>query len=563
MLVVLTVALAACNTGGGPSASCQGDAACPQGTVCVQGACGIVKCTTSGDCASTQICSARVCMAAECDCLECQPCPVGETCQVGKCQAEACTGADCDSLCVTKDDCEDDQICDGGSCRPCEGDECGTPATCVDTGCEEGKTCNQTTGLCEEPANTEPAEACGTCQSATDCPKGWQCVGLSSGKGCLKPCQAPDDCATGWTCWGGACTPAGFACKGCAVKPCEAGKTCDTAVSYECAEPTALCSACSYDWECGPDAACHSLSVGDRRCVPRCSEGACPSGSTCTTDPGSRFEVCAPSSAGSCCFEADPADCTSACGTCPAGKPQCKGTICVACLVDTDCAQGICDAILNVCKAEGPQCPTGKVFNPTVGGCTQCAVDSDCAAFGGTCDANGNCTQGGVCATCAAPYPACVKVDADYYCVQCAADADCGLGGTCNPETYACSGGTVTPTEKCELDTDCTNSGSYVLACDPASGYCYDQTGQCDEVSAFCANGGTCYFSELSAMLSQLGAGVPFGGQCQCDPAGPPCPSGLDCVDAGFLDAKAGYLCSNTCKANDAWLWKLLGGTCP
>jgi hypothetical protein len=122
-----------------------------------------------------------------------------------------------------------------------------------------------------------------------------------------------------------------------------------------------------------------------------------------------------------------------------------------------------------------------------------------------------------------------VTIGSDSYCVQCATNEDCGVGGTCNTSTYACEGGTVTPTEKCEDDSDCDPGGStgFVLTCHKPTGLCVDASGQCDDVTAFCvsANGAqtTCvsFFEMFGAgggvsLPPELAGGGTIPGFCSC-----------------------------------------------
>ena len=158
------------------------------------------------------------------------------------------------------------------------------------------------------------------------------------------------------------------------------------------------------------------------------------------------------------------------------------------------------------------------------------------------------------CDACAgSSYPDCVQVNGAWSCVECTKDATCAAKnlGTCLKVSYTCSGSieappNVKPLALCKSDADCVNGPQtqFTLKCDLPTGTCYDVTGLCDNIVAFCnANAGSlCEFP-----------GTPFSGpgSCTCvltPPAGgmkPECTTGPlaailkqsmpNCTDAACL----------------------------
>jgi hypothetical protein len=440
--------------------ACATDAECAFGLVCDGGQCGQVACGSVADCLNgNQDCvtvnGGQFCAVVECGCTNCGACPLGEVCQEGVCAAPV--------SCSDAAPCSGTDVCDNGTCRPCTGAECGA-TDCTATGCALGSTCNPTSKQCE-PLTAPTANPCDTCSAASDCGDGWKCAPILTGNACLPPCGSNNDCETGWSCVSGACTPDSYRCEGCVTAGCPDGKACNPS-NNTCVDAAGVCGGCGKDWECGEDQACRN-----GECVKRCGASGCPDGGACTTTSGG-VEVCQTSCE---------AECTPACS---GATPICNNGQCVQCRVAGDCAQGQqCDQATGLCTGSA-QC-SGATPILWQGRCVECTNDSHCN--GEFCNQNTNQCESSQCAACAAPYPACVQIGEDSYCVQCATDEDCGVGGTCNTQSYACQGGTVTPTEKCTQDSDCDPGASGLpLVCDEPSGVCYSTDGTCDNVTAFC-----------------------------------------------------------------------------
>ncbi len=511
--------------------TCSDDEACAVGQICLaSGNCGELPCASNSDCLNGQqacvtIDNASVCSLAECGCITCDACPVGEICgDDGTC------GPGVIGQCTGPQDCADGQVCDGGQCRACQGDECGTPADCNLDGCDAGFTCNTATGVCEEDVVTPTGTPCQSCSTADECGDGWKCAPLINGNSCLPPCASNDDCSTGWSCQAGNCTPENFNCSGCITDGCPAGQACSPG-SNACVGAAAVCDSCASDWECGDGKACNGGV-----CVTRCAGGVCPSGGTCG----------ATANGVSTCSD----ECADVCNpVCSGATPHCLEGGCVECRDSTDCAgDSVCTN--NTCQSASGNC-SGATPYELNGACVECLTNDHCGAL--FCNTGTGSCVNDTCASCAAPYPACTQVGSDWYCVQCATDADCGAGGVCNTSTFACEGGTVTPTDACETDADCDASGTgFTLQCHVPTGLCYDTGGGCDDVKAFCP-GADGQVRECASLLDAFAGGalppLPGGGaggipgSCACEGSsltGNDTCLGASCVDFGFLLAILG-----------------------
>ncbi|MCB9786881.1 MAG: hypothetical protein H6744_09330 [Deltaproteobacteria bacterium] len=325
-----------------------------------------------------------------------------------------------------------------------------------------------------------PAGQCDPCTGVLDCPTGWSCTPLVTGKACLAPCGSDGECAAGWACQGGVCSPAGYRCDGCATAGCDAGQACDL-LSGACVAARAPCEACTEAWECGPEAACLAHSDGLRRCKRRCTTAAdCPQGGTCAVDDESGVRYCS----------SGPAACPGEGLVCAAPTPYVWQAECVQCRVDADCESGSCASATHRCVHDGDAC-----------------------------------------ASCGGAYPACVEIDDASYCVPCADDSYCGSGCHCDTTSYTCVGSCETnpphEPEPCDDGTVCDPGiTGFDLSCEASSQRCVDASGGCDDITAFCRGGAPCW----SNMLALSGAGgipgIPdpgdkgatLKGACACDP---------------------------------------------
>jgi hypothetical protein len=198
------------------------------------------------------------------------------------------------------------------------------------------------------------------------------------------------------------------------------------------------------------------------------------------------------------------------------------------CTKNADCPGGSCNLTTYTCvngsTCPPPGAPQKKIKKSATGECVECTNDTHCAGSSGgpkcniqtnTCEKSSASNE---CAVCGGDYPGCIDINGTWTCVECTTDDDCAKKskGTCSSKTYTCSGsgggGIIGPkTGTCKSDADCPAdpNGTFDLACDAASGLCYDKAGKCDNVVAFCnaAAGSVC---ELSGDLLG-GGGLPGG----------------------------------------------------
>lgn len=208
---------------------------------------------------------------------------------------------------------------------------------------------------------------------------------------------------------------------------------------------------------------------------------------------------------------------------------------CVECVNDSHCAGSSkgsqCEPTQHVCSSSACDLCAGTAKPWCVlDTCVECAFAANCPE-GQTCDANSHtCGASDPCANCPATAPKCWKGGSKPECVECLTDSDCFSVGatTCDASAHTCSTASVNSpttmvlppgpaTGTCTSDNDCKNaSGSaFVLHCDSATGLCWDEGGNCDNVSAFCNVGAG---SECTALATWLG-GIPGESptpQCSC-----------------------------------------------
>ena len=461
--------------------------------------------------------------------------------------------------------------------------------------------------------------ACAPCQSDADCGAAQACHALSGGRFCLTACGSAAACPSGWVCDDAAvCLPEAGSCQpACLRTGCAAGETCDQAAGSAtvgtCVAALDLCAVCDADGPCGPGRRCATDAGGTARCLDACPDGQCPEWARCMGRDGPHGDmllVCHPRRA-DCCGPAC-ADCPM---PCTGPTPHCLTPVCVQCLSDAHCGNGcICDLYTHICGCglgcnglcappypgcavvEGvPSCvvcsadehcdpgqacdlerfecvrhplcveadcpPERRVCTVEDGAvvCVACATDAHCRAEE-RCDlATATCQPHPGCAAlaCAGAYPACVVIRGDAFCVPCTRDEHCP-GGVCETLTHTCD---IPPPVVGDCLADgCPASESFDLACDPASGYCWDRNGFCDEEVAFCngAQGSSCFPFLLGQAAPDPPADSPLppgASLCECDPAaqhlcdrdpadpactdGPVCYPGQICVPVMSAAARA------------------------
>ncbi len=286
------------------------------------------------------------------------------------------------------------------ACLPNMGDY----VTRVGAACASGPQCNSPWGVCLQPVSlpTTTAWADGYCTQGCDtggltCPSGSSCVGMETGKACLKNCSPGTS---------GTCRP-GYVClaRGGGVNVCV--------------------SACNGDSDCGNGYACR---ICDNTCVPQqkpgvtigepCDKDAeCGTYQKCLHPNGHPQGICSLPCGYNTCSCPDGSSCQ------PVGPNG--SSMCVRSCFSTTCASGL-------------QCAP---FAEGATGCMPpCRTSADCQT-GSTCD-TGRCVPstlpGGSCPLCPSPGSS----DAGTLPVPPTPDAGTGSGGTAGPGC-GCQGSAV------------------------------------------------------------------------------------------------------------------------
>lgn len=328
--------------------------------------------------------------------------------------------------------------------------------------------------------------------------------------------QTEDECGNGLLGFGEACddsnTTAGDGCSAtCAVEP---GYTCMGTM------PTVCTPVCTDDSVLGVDTGCSAMlpnceaDSGVIRCIAGCTEAAqCNDANECTADMCDASNVCQNPSV------AAGTGCTG--GVCDG---EAVLPMCVECVVDADCAAGVCadgnvcstcaDTMTgagtdNGCADATPLCLTAAGDEPGADqagtNCQACVDDTP----GGTdvgCDGS---AVGPVCATSAAGTNSCVACedssmapmgmdngcdgadspvclapgDMPPACVECVNDVDCGVGTVCGMSNTCVPG--------CTSDADC--AGTMTPLCDVSERECVECLSATDcEGAEICSATGSC-----------------------------------------------------------------------
>lgn len=455
------------------------------------GVCSDQECRRDGDCEAGQICIDNLCYNGTAGSIPCEcsdDCPGGQACYGGECGEPLGV---CDDNC----NCPIGQACDEGTCvastDPCDRITCEGGETCVDgecvaggcdPPCPDGETCNPETGICESSAGA----LCSECSSNSDCGgENDACIALREENICARSCaEGAEPCPAGFRCLfvdtrsGDQCVPTGGTCAGCLAEGCVDGQFCNP-FTGECGEVADVCAECSIDEECGEGASC-ATSNGVDICLVDCEAGDdCGDGFTCRSLAGK--DVCAPTgddcgTGGACGLTAD--DCSA-----PRSVLDPDLCMCVECLVDGNCPDGL------VCSAGGD----------CVGGGRPCTTTAECD--GGYC-------QGGFCVDCLTPGDCGPdEICQAGMCVPC----DCPPGQECDT-TGECR--EIPDPSDCSSDSECVG-----IARDLG----YSGEGAACDDSIGCYTIGVCNGAG-DAIPVDLG----FGGSE--DPFNAPCPAGLACT---------------------------------
>jgi len=305
---------------------------------------------------------------------------------------------------------------DGGSGggRP-NGAACAAPSDCQSAFCVDGVCCDSAcTGTCLScnttggaghctpvPAGQDPRNACAD-QGAPSCGTNGACDGTGAcaryvaGTACTPP-----SCAGGVLTMAGVCDGAGTCAHGAAV----------SCTPFTCADPTRCATICASDADCTPPFTCTGGTCGRQPlgapCVTNaaCNSGFCADGVCCSSACTGACQSCAnPGSAGVCvalpagardpgfCQDTGAASCGTD-GTCD-GAGACRlypaGTLCAA-----PACMGTVLSSARTCNGAGACQPAAAVscapFTCQGGACaTTCVTTANCAP-GNFCDATGIC----------------------------------------------------------------------------------------------------------------------------------------------------------------------------
>lgn len=226
------------------------DCNCPEGQTCNsdrQCVAGGGSCTSAADCADNEQCDpSGQCVPLVCadgspnypDC-GCDNCPPGQLCNSdsGQCIPPERDTLDLeDQSCTSTADCEDNQVCQDGTCVPDDEDQ-----SCTSTAdCNEGQ----------------------ICQNGTCVPDGGR-----------ESCNTNNDCGPDKICQNGRCF---CDCQGSPI-------SCSEQCAGVCLEESVSCP-CQGNGECTPPQKCVTSTSGQNVCSDDDGEGVCPDGSRVACD---------------------------------------------------------------------------------------------------------------------------------------------------------------------------------------------------------------------------------------------------------------------------------------
>ena len=329
-----------------------------------------------------------------------------------------CDGSTCDFTCsngyhkcgTTSCAANDDATACGSSCTKCPTDPNGA-ATCQQNGtCS--LSCNTGYHLCNNRCvSTNDLNNCGASSCGVTCmaPTGGtvSCDGVS----CLPVCTNPNQ----YVC-NGVCIDKNMACNGQCMGNnhncngfCRANDTMNCGVTcQQCAVPPANGQATCNGTGCGIACNANFRNCPNTNLCVATAAPACCANSDCTAGPTGTIGVCSNNSCTYPCNTPSFKVCGNACipsgncctsGDCPANKPICSNSTCVAkplgqgCSSGTECANGNC--VDGVCCSTS-SCPAADACH--VGQCqsgTGMCVST--AKTGGSCNDNDSCTQNDTC----------------------------------------------------------------------------------------------------------------------------------------------------------------------
>lgn len=399
----------------------------------------------------------------------CPLCGLGETCKYNSdCESRVCNGMCLPAGCGNdaRDEGESDTDC-GGSCDPCEdGKHCEQDPHCQSNVCEDG--------FCQEP----------TCEDETQ-------NGSESDSDCGGDCK---DCPDGDKCDDDGDCVSGFCGEGtCANPSCGDNALNGTETDLNCGGD---CPNCVAGKQCKSNDDCDS-----KKCEPNGDDVLVCAASLCDDELQNGTE--------------SDEDCGGDCDPCDDGQH---------CVVGTDCASLVCEAVDDALTCVAPTCTDERANGDETG--KDCGGSSECER----CPEGEGCVNHDDCATNSCTDEVCQAPTCnDGRQNQEEVAADCG--GECEgcPAGTVCTGADDCRSGRC--DTTCLPGGASTECEDPAE--CI--SGSC--VSNRCTAGGSgadCY-ENVDCLSNNCGASK------TCGPSGlaQGCAADADCVSAD-CDTDAG-----------------------
>lgn len=183
--------------------------------------------------------------------------------------------------------------------------------------------------------------------------------------------------------------------------------------------------------------------------------------------------------------------------------PMCAGAlpfevegVCVECLFDTQCSNGVCTDE-NTCAecTESSDCPSDRPVCDDAFACVECLTSANCQDSAAPICADSTCVAcdgDSTCVDSALPY----CLEDRSACVECTSDEQC-TDGVCDPGTNACV--------QCVENTDCTEPGATFCSANTCVECQTDE--QCESSEApFCSAAGACVTCANDSHCTEAGA---------------------------------------------------------
>ncbi|MGB0592105.1 MAG: hypothetical protein ACPGU1_20675 [Myxococcota bacterium] len=223
------------------------------------------------------------------------PCPEGSMCVAGACEVVEAPGeTDQDAVEVSEPDVGGGVDASGPDAaepvEPVEPEEPGQGSPCADVDCPEGSHCEITTGS-DTTCVVDSDVLCAPCVADADCPEGLCVAYTGQGRFCSASCGGDADCPSGYVCdlsdsdAGGQCMHASGACE-CSEASIVLGRAAGCSVTNEfgTCDGVRICGEAGLsdcDAQTPADETCNGL---DDDCDGVTDDVTCEDGNPCTTD---------------------------------------------------------------------------------------------------------------------------------------------------------------------------------------------------------------------------------------------------------------------------------------